>query len=352
MAATLTPLGGPFPAPASYLLTIDGSRILLDAGCWDASPDFPLSSTLADQPAQEAKEAARAQTLAYLATLKELAPSLNLVLLTHPLLSSVGLLPWLKARCGLRCPVYATLPTREMGRWAVEEWVQGRSAEEKNDALAAVASTAVGPLEKKGKGKGKQQRASAPQALEDADEEEQDPWRPVWNVSTTEIRDAFLSVSAVRWTQPVHLSGSYSVRSPCQFQELTPQRAVGLLKGYTLVAHRAGHTLGGCLYTIRPSLSSSLSPASSSSSLLYAPIFNHVKEHHLDGAALLNGAKVDDLMRRMGVVVIGASRSQIINVKRVDRERALLGTFLSLSRRVHARGSFGAFSCQVGWGAS
>lgn len=100
----------------------------------------------------------------------------------------------------------------------------------------------------------------------------------------------------------------------------------GALKGYTLVAHRSGHTLGGSLYTLRPSLSSSLSPASSSSSLLYAPIFNHIKEHHLDGAALLNGAKIDEAMRRMGVVVVGADRSLTINVKRIDRERALLGS--------------------------
>lgn len=99
----------------------------------------------------------------------------------------------------------------------------------------------------------------------------------------------------------------------------------GSLKGYTLVAHRSGHTLGGSIYTLRPSLSSSLSPASSSSSLLYAPIFNHVKEHHLDGAALLNGAKIDEAMRRIGVVVVGAARSQILNVKRADREKALMG---------------------------
>lgn len=101
----------------------------------------------------------------------------------------------------------------------------------------------------------------------------------------------------------------------------------GLLKGYTLVAHRSGHTLGGSLFTLRPTLSASLSPAASASSFLYAPVFNHIKEHHLDGAALLNGAKVDDNMRRMGVVVVGAERSRTVNVKRVERDKALLGNF-------------------------
>ncbi|KAK4705180.1 cleavage and polyadenylation specificity factor subunit 2, partial [Phenoliferia sp. Uapishka_3] len=302
-STTITPLGGPFPSPSSYLLTIDGSNILLDCGSYDNSPSSPSSSP--------SSPSSRLQTREYLNKLKELAPTLNLVLLTHPLLSSLGLLPWLKARCGLRCPVYATLPTREMGRWAVEEWVEARSEEERNEARenkGKKGEKQVALSEKKGKGKARAKEVAVVAQMEvddeAEDEEDRDPWDQVWKLSTTEIRDAFLSVSAVRWTQPVHLSG--------------------LLKGYTLVAHRAGHTLGGCIYTIRPSLSSSLSPASSSSSLLYAPVFNHIKEHHLDGAALLNGAKIDDLMRRMGVVVVGADRSLIINTKRVDRERALL----------------------------
>lgn len=98
------------------------------------------------------------------------------------------------------------------------------------------------------------------------------------------------------------------------------------MKGYTLVAHRSGHTLGGSLYTLRPSLSSSLSPASSASSLLYAPLFNHVKEHHLDPTSLLNAGNVDDNFRKMGVVVVGAERSRVVNVKRIDREKKMLGT--------------------------
>ena len=112
---------------------------------------------------------------------------------------------------------------------------------------------------------------------------------------------------------------------------LTCGKYPGLLKGYTLVAHRAGHTLGGCLYTIRPSLSSSLSSAASASSFLFAPHWNHVKEHHLDGAALLRDNRIDETFRRTGVVVIGADRAQVVNTKRVDRERALLGQFLCLN---------------------
>lgn len=102
---------------------------------------------------------------------------------------------------------------------------------------------------------------------------------------------------------------------------------LGPLKGYTLTFTRSGHTLGGSLITIRPSLSSSLSPASSASSFLYIPAgFNHIKEHHLDGTALLTGAEINESMRRMGVVLVGAERSMVKNLKRSERERALLGS--------------------------
>ncbi|ORY76891.1 beta-lactamase-like protein [Leucosporidium creatinivorum] len=313
MSITLTPLAPPGHPPC-YLLTVDSAKILLDCGTFDHSPaSLPSSSSSSSTSSSPAETAAAISQ--YLTLLKSLAPTLNLVLLTHPLLTSLGLLPWLKAKCGLRCPVYATLPTREMGRWAVEEWVMARSEEERNEAWEV--STQGKEVEgKKRKGRKREEVVKQEEmevevkddVVQDG-EEEKDPWDTVWKVTTKEIRDAFLTVNAVRWTQPVHLSGP--------------------LKGYTLVAHRSGHTLGGSLYTLRPSLSSSLSPASSSSSLLYAPIFNHVKEHHLDGAALLNGARIDDAMRRMGVVVVGAERSGMVNVKRVDREKKLLDLITS-----------------------
>mgnify|MGYP001579523618 FL=1 len=192
---TLTPLSGPFPSPPSYLLTVDGANILLDCGAYDHSPEFPSSSSSASS------------TAAYLQKLKDLAPTLNLVLLTHPLLGSLGLLPWLKARCELRCPVYATLPTREMGRWAVEEWVEARSGEERNGANEVVKD--AGAKKRKGKGKEVVSEVAVTEVEEDVDEGK-DPWDVVWKVSKKEIRDAFLAVNAVRWTQPVHLSGSSS----------------------------------------------------------------------------------------------------------------------------------------------
>lgn len=199
---TLTPLSGPYPAPLAYLLTVDNARILLDCGAPDHAPEFAPSTSL------DAAAARAAATAHYLRTIADLAPTLSLVLLTHPLLESVGLLAWLRARCGLRCPVYGTLPTREMGRWAVEEWVDARSMEQDNPARAAVATEDVTGTKKRTKGKGKELAAPRSAAMEVDQEDNQDPWHAVWQVSKQEIREAFLAVNAIRWTQPIHLSGA------------------------------------------------------------------------------------------------------------------------------------------------
>ncbi|SGY25443.1 BQ5605_C018g08616 [Microbotryum silenes-dioicae] len=318
MSITLTSLS---ESPPCYLLTIDSAKILLDCGIHDTTAEFPSSSNSTSTDPNGT----------YLKRLRDLAPSLNLVIVTHPLLTSLGLLPWLKAKCGLRCPVYATLPTREMGRYAVEEWVVTRSEEEENEGFregeAALDKATIKP---KGKGKRTKMEVDDQVAQVEGGEEvtidgtevkEEDLMQQVWKLSVHEVRQAFLTVNAVRWTQPVHLSGQ-SKSCP--------------LKGYTLVAHRSGHTLGGSLFTIRPSLSSSLSPASSASSFLYAPIFNHVKEHHLDSSALLNGAKIDEAMRRMGVVVVGAERSLMVNVKRMDKEKTFLDCVTTTMRNNHS----------------
>ncbi|POY69950.1 hypothetical protein BMF94_7042 [Rhodotorula taiwanensis] len=335
MSITIRPLSAD-PLPPTYLLTVDGARILLDCGAYDKSSETTLPGI--EAKGSEGAEPTHDQVAEYLSTLRSLAPTLNLVLLSHPLLTSLGLLPYLRARCGLRCPVYATLPTREMGRYAVEEWAEARSAAERNDAryeqlrqsqsaAAAKIEAAAAAASKKRKGKAtKIEAADVEMAIADGEpataanaehkgpddetngpdetDAQSDPWDPAWKLTIQEIRDAFLAINAVRWTQPIHLTG--------------------VLKGYTMVAHRSGHTLGGSLYTLRPSLSSSLSPASSASSFLYAPAFNHVKEHHLDPTSLLNAGNVDDSFRRMGVVVVGAQRSQVVNVKRIDRERKML----------------------------
>jgi cleavage and polyadenylation specificity factor subunit 2 len=97
-----------------------------------------------------------------------------------------------------------------MGRWAVEEWVEARSREERNSA------NEVDEGKGKGKGKGKDKMILDDQLKEEergtmeerVEGEGLDEWSRVWQVSKKEIRDTFLSVNAVRWTQPIHLSGT------------------------------------------------------------------------------------------------------------------------------------------------
>lgn len=208
-----------YPLPPSFLLSLDGADVLLDCGALDS---VSATSDGADTPTLS-------QVTAYLSLLRSLAPSLSLVILSHPLTTSCALLPWLKSRCGLRCPVYSTLPTREMGRWAVEEWVLGKSAEEKNERRRLVlgkdgkikevdmvtAATAGGAGGAK-TGKRRKLKKSKEDQMDVDEEDEAEPkvvedegWDQVWKVSLKEVRDAFSSITAVRWTQPIHLSGSF-----------------------------------------------------------------------------------------------------------------------------------------------
>lgn len=243
MSITLTALA-PAPFPPSYLLTIDSAKILLDCGTLDHAPE-QLEPTTSNKDNIAAPD--HAAVTRYLDTLRQLAPTLNLVLLSHPLLSSLGLLPWLRANCDLRCPVYATLPTREMGRWAVEEWVQARSAAERNQAkeqlVASTTATANGPSSSNSNGNKKRKVRAKPVTTNgldadtthdgensmavdgktlgdatttrpgDTEQQDTDPWEVAWKVTAKDIRESFLTVNAVRWTQPVHLSGQSRNRS-------------------------------------------------------------------------------------------------------------------------------------------
>lgn len=243
MSITIQPLSA-HPLPPTYLLTVDNARILLDCGAYDKASEVTLPGSSADASSADGDEPTCEQVTEYLVRLQTLAPTLNLVLLSHPLLSSLGLLPYLRARCGLRCPVYATLPTREMGRFAVEEWAEARSAAERNDAryaqlqqsqsaaaakIEAATVAAVAAKKRKGKATTKPEpaadvemsdgavvpatattgEAEAAREEEEADDASgSDPWDPAWKLTTQEIRDAFLAINAVRWTQPIHLTGA------------------------------------------------------------------------------------------------------------------------------------------------
>lgn len=108
-----------------------------------------------------------------------------------------------------------------------------------------------------------------------------------------------------------------------------PNHISGKLRPLTLTAHRSGHTIGGTIWSLRSPLHTVSS--SSSSTLLYAPIFNHLKERHLDSAALLSsgegGMRIGTGMSRPMVMMIGTERSLSKTVRKKDRDQVLLGEF-------------------------
>jgi cleavage and polyadenylation specificity factor subunit 2 len=196
MAIKLTPLVGAHDSTGllSYLLEIDEGRILLDCGC----PDRPVLGEI--DP--------------YLNKLAELAPTLDLVLLSHPLLSSLGLVPLLRSRLGLRCPVYATLPTKEMGRWAAEEWIAQRALEESNGLENSTGLDNLSQSQNPNLSATDQSLQNAPAETETSPKSntlnppsKSNSSDQIWKVSFKELRDAFDSVIAVRYSQPIHLGG-------------------------------------------------------------------------------------------------------------------------------------------------
>lgn len=74
-----------------YLLQVDECKLLLDCG-WDDS--FSLSM---------------------IRRLNKHIKSIDAVLISHPDISHLGALPFLVGKCGLTCPIYATVPVSKMG---------------------------------------------------------------------------------------------------------------------------------------------------------------------------------------------------------------------------------------------
>eukprot|EP00177_Eucheuma_denticulatum_P006749 GFKZ01012268.1.p1 GENE.GFKZ01012268.1~~GFKZ01012268.1.p1 ORF type:complete len:828 (-),score=134.98 GFKZ01012268.1:100-2583(-) len=91
---SFTPLYGVFTdhQAQAYLLSIDGFNILLDCG-WNSFFD-PL----------------------YLENLAKVAPSVNVVLLSHPDVPHLGALPYAVENLGLTATVFSTLPVWRMGQ--------------------------------------------------------------------------------------------------------------------------------------------------------------------------------------------------------------------------------------------
>jgi len=80
------------------LIEVDQVFLLLDCG-WDEK--FEMS---------------------YIDAVKRRIPQINAVLLSYADIPHLGALPYLVRKCGLNCPIYATVPVYKMGQMFLYDW--------------------------------------------------------------------------------------------------------------------------------------------------------------------------------------------------------------------------------------
>ncbi|EMD40890.1 hypothetical protein CERSUDRAFT_111471 [Gelatoporia subvermispora B] len=284
---TFTPLSGSARTsstiPLAYLLQVDDVRILLDCGSPDWCPEDASTSEDAEQKPQPWEK--------YSEALKECAPTVDLVLLSHGDLSHSGLYPYAYAHWGLKAPVYTTLPVQAMGRIAATEDVESlRDEMQVEEEEEAPSSPTASPEAEAGP-------STPPPPASDTSVSRKKKARYVATIQ--EVHDAFDSINVLRYSQPCHLQGK------CQ--------------GLTIIPFNAGHTLGGTIWKIR-------SPTAGT--ILYAVDMNHMREHHLDGTVLIRqanaGGGVFESLARPDLFITDAERAHVTTARRKDRVAALL----------------------------
>ncbi|KRX61807.1 Cleavage and polyadenylation specificity factor subunit 2 [Trichinella sp. T9] len=87
-------------SPPCYVLQVGEFHFMLDCG-WDSSFNMDFIE--------------RAQ---------KWAPRIDAVLLSYPDIAHIGALPYLVGKCGLSCPIYATVPVYRMGQMFLYDWYQ------------------------------------------------------------------------------------------------------------------------------------------------------------------------------------------------------------------------------------
>ncbi|KAK0182676.1 hypothetical protein PV327_000789 [Microctonus hyperodae] len=96
-------------SPPCYILQVDELKILLDCG-WNENFDEE-----------------------FIRELKRHVHQLDAVLLSHPDTLHLGALPYLVGKCGLSCPIYATIPVYKMGQMFMYDMYQSRHNMEEFD---------------------------------------------------------------------------------------------------------------------------------------------------------------------------------------------------------------------------
>ncbi|KAH7887585.1 beta-lactamase-like protein [Phlebopus sp. FC_14] len=278
---TFTPLSGAVgtsgTVPLAYLLQVDDVHVLLDCGSPDWTPEEHVFKH--DDGRSIAFPCAN-----YCNALRDCAPTVDLVLLSHGDLAHSGLYAYAYAHWGLKAPAYSTIPVQAMARIATLEDVEGiRDEQDVDNPEYRQADTG-----------------------HHATNERQSPrvdtlpeYTPTRCIATAhEVHEAYDAVNTLRYSQPTHLQGK------CQ--------------GITITPFAAGHTLGGSIWKIR-------SP--SAGTIVYAVNMNHMRERHLDGTVLFRpSAGIFEPLARPDLLITDADRANVITSRRKDRDAALIDT--------------------------
>ncbi|KAG6337224.1 hypothetical protein ID866_1854 [Astraeus odoratus] len=278
---TFTPLSGAVgtskTSPLAYLLQLDDVRVLLDCGSPDWSPE---------EHASKSEDGSASPSWArYCEALRQYAPTVDLVLLSHGDLAHSGLYAYAHARWGLKAPAYTTIPVQAMARIVTLEDIEGTRDEQETDDLD-------------------QEHATANEDTNIDGSEGQEQTSSVLSVgkcvaTVQEVHDVYDAVNTLRYSQPTHLQGK------CQ--------------GITITPFAAGHSLGGTIWKIR-------SP--SVGTIVYAVNVNHMKERHLDGTVLFrpSAGGISEPLARPDLFITDADRANVTTPRRKDRDAALIDT--------------------------
>lgn len=136
-----------------------------------------------------------------------MAPSVDLVLLSHGDLAHSGLYPYAHSRWGLKAPAYSTLPVQAMARIAATEETEGiRDEEDVGSAEEQVTHTPTS-----GDDVSMQDPSSTSQDGQPAESPQPESHSPKpkgkYVATPQEVHDSFDAVNTLRYSQPAHLSG-------------------------------------------------------------------------------------------------------------------------------------------------
>ena len=65
--------------------------------------------------------------------LRKHAKQIDAILISHPSVAHLGLLPYAVAHLGVNCPIYMTIPTMKLGQMFMYDLVQSKTANEDFD---------------------------------------------------------------------------------------------------------------------------------------------------------------------------------------------------------------------------